>query len=48
MISRKISQFKKELLIRIALLIETMETGDLKALEKLLEKYDTSDPTVKK
>jgi hypothetical protein len=29
MISKKLSQFKKELLIRIALLIETMESGDL-------------------
>lgn len=40
MMSKKISQFKKELLIRIALNLEMMETQDLFTLEDLLEKYE--------
>jgi hypothetical protein len=43
MMSKKISQFKRELLIRIALNLESMEVEDLTLLERLLEKYDTND-----
>eukprot|EP00347_Sterkiella_histriomuscorum_P008402 403345231 len=48
MMSKKISQFKKELLIRIALNLEMMETADLFTLEDLLERYEQHDQEVKK
>jgi hypothetical protein len=46
--SRKITSFKKELLIRIALNLEQMEKEDLNLLEKLLERFESNDPDVKR
>ena len=48
MMSTKVSQFKKELLIRIALNLEDMAIPDLNILEDLLEKYESNDAEVKK
>ena len=45
--SRKISQFKKVLLIRIALIMETMAPEDLCTLEDLLERFESQDADVK-
>ena len=47
MMSRKISQFKKVLLIRIALIMETMAPEDLCTLEDLLERFESQDADVK-
>ena len=47
-LSKKISNFKKELLVRIAINLEMMETADLFTLEDLLERYETNDQEVKK
>lgn len=46
--SKRITAFKKELLIRIALNLERMERIDLDELEILLEHYESTDPEVKK
>ena len=45
--SKKLTAFKKELLIRIALNLENMNKSDLDMLESLLEKYESNDPDVK-
>ena len=47
MMSRKISQFKKVLLTRIALIMETMAPEDLCTLEDLLERFESQDADVK-
>ena len=46
--SKKISDFKKELLIRIALNLENMAEDDLVILELLIDKFELTDPDVKK
>lgn len=47
MMSKKISQFKKELLIRIALFLENMDLQDLQKLEDIVERFDQHDPEIK-
>ena len=45
--SKKISQFKKELLIRIALHLDHMQTADLILLEEMLEQFESNEPLLK-
>lgn len=45
--SKKISDFKKELLIRIALNLENMSEDDLIILDQLIDKFESTDPEVK-
>ena len=47
MMSKRLSLFKRELLIRIALNLESMELPDLVMLEKLLDNYEANDPEIR-
>ena len=47
--SKKISSFKKELLIRIALFLETMAKEDLDILEEvIIDNLEGNDPEVRR